>query len=136
MKWKRVATSYWTAAALGLFIAAVHGWWLVKSDHAGEVISGFGAALVVLGLFVAARPFVELGVRGMAAQQVQAPQFTPLFDSEGTIIREAKAAYQKNIDAAVPAVIVERVLAVLVVVTGTLLNGYGAPLARLLGLHG
>ena len=131
---KKLASSYVTLAGVSFCAATLHVWWLIQSSHAGEVISGFGATIIALGLWVAARPFIRTGIMDAARQQVQAPQFQAYLDSDGKMISEAQAAYNARVASVIPDIVTERVLAVLVIVLGTVLNGYGAPLARLLQL--
>jgi hypothetical protein len=124
---RAAAASYWTIGAAWAVMSALHWRWLWRSTHAGDVLSAYGAGLVVLGLLVAARPFIRAGVRRMAEQQAIPPQ-SPIWP-EG-----AWAKYEAKVLAAVPDVWAERVVAVGVVVIGTFLNGWGTPLARRWGL--
>ena len=72
---RRSLTSYWTAAILGLVLLGVYiawgVWW--EPGKRGEVVTGFGASLVVLGIFLAAHPFIRAGIRKTAASQVRSP---------------------------------------------------------------
>ena len=134
---RMVALSYRTVALLGSLAIVLHvRWYTVDKAPGDEVVSGFGAALVVLGIFVAARPFLRAGVRGMAEQTGQQTQYQGYIDDIGTMEAASRAADQARIEAAIPDVWAERVVAVVVIVTGTLLNGYGPLVARLLGLRG
>ena len=129
---RAAAASYWTAVAAWAVMSALHWRWLWRSAHAGDVLSAYGAGLVVLGLLVAARPFIRAGVRPTAIQSVaaQAPQTF----GYGGPRPEAYAAHDARVGAAMPDVWAERVVAVGVVVVGTLLNGWGTSLARRWGL--
>lgn len=122
----RVAlTSYWTAGLAWAVMTALHGRWLLRSAHAGDVLSAYGAALVVLGLWVAVLELMRVGLTETARRQTEsdfawfAEQMPTLRASE-----EAAAAETKR------TLIVERVAAGLIAVAGTLLNGWGTPLAR------
>ena len=126
------AASYWTAGFAYIVMSALHWRWLWRSTHASDVLSAYGAGLVVLGLLVAARPFIRAGVRRMAEQDVQAPQFGGWATAE--YVAEGWAAYRIRVDAVIPDVWAERVAAIGVLVVGTLLNGWGTPLARRWGL--
>lgn len=86
----------------------------------------------MLGLLVAARPYIRTGLHDIARQQVPAPQFPGYFNRDGMIER-IKADHERRIRAAMPDVIAERVVAVVAIIAGTLLNGYGSPLARVFG---
>lgn len=132
---RKLAVSYWAVGLFAIAMAVLHVWWLLQTDHAGEVLSGLGAMLQAIGLLVAAGPFIRTGLRGMAEQQVQAPQPPYLDDNEYSITRAAQTAYKAKIKAALPDVWAERVVAVVVIALGTLLNGYGTPIARLLGMR-
>ena len=134
---RTVALSYRTVALMRAVVLVLHvRWYTVDKAAGGEAVSGFGAALVVLGILVAARPFLRAGVRGMAEQTVQQTQYQGYVDDVGTMEAASRAADQARIEAAIPDVWAERVIAVVVIVIGTLLNGYGPPVARLLGLRG
>ena len=51
---------------LGVLAAFLHvRWYTVSKATGGEVLSGFGAALVGRGVLVAARPYVRLGYSGL-----------------------------------------------------------------------
>ena len=117
---------------LGGGIIALHAWWLIRSCHTGEVISAFGSALIALGLLIAAQPFVQAGFEGIAMQQVQAPHF-PGYRHSGGMMEEMREAHTDRVKAAIPGIWAERIIGVTVILLGTLLNGYGAPIARLAG---
>ena len=125
--WKRVALSYWTAVAIGLALLTLHAWWFAgcRAMPRAEVVSGFGAAMTVLGVFVAARPFIRMGVAGMASSLVYTPGPGFLIDDEGVVLGQMQAAHQARARQLEPDVRAERIVAVLVAAAGTLLNGYG-----------
>ncbi len=129
-KLRVAAASYWTAGAAWAVMTALHLRWLQRSAHAGDVLSAYGAGLVVLGLLVAARPFIRGGLS--AAVQAAMPQYQGYVGFPGRQI--PTMLEQREIEAQRPAirreVITERVIAVAVVVVGTLMNGWGTPLAR------
>lgn len=126
---RRVALSYWTVCLIGLALFGVHAWfWSSYPAHRAEVISGFGAALIVLGLWVAARPFIRSGLAVMVGQAMPPLQGAFLDgDLRGHQRREAMRPQVRR------DVIAERIIAVLVIAVGTLLNGYAAPLVRVSG---
>ena len=99
-------------------MTALHWQWLWRSSHASEVLSAYGAALVVLGLWVAILELVRVGLTETARQQTEsdfawfAEQMPALHASEKVAAVEAKRA-----------LIVERVAA-------GLMNGWALPLAR------
>ena len=131
---KRLAVSYWSVTLVGAVLFGLHAWWWsARPAQRGEIVSGFGATLIVVGLWVAARPYIRAGVQGIAEAQIQAPQFLPDLDEEGRIIAQTQAAYRQKVEAAKPDVRAERVIAVVVIVIGTGFNGYGAPLVRVFG---
>lgn len=129
-------TQSYTLASIGLgaLVIVLHAWWLSRSDHAGEVLSACGAAIVVVGLFVAAVPFLRAGVEAAAREKVQAPQGAYYDSAVGAFAQAAQAAYLAKVEAAIPGIWTERVVAVAIVIVGTLLNGYGTPIARVLGM--
>ena len=126
--------SYWTAGIAWAVMTALHGRWLWRSAHAGEVLSAYGAGLVVLGIGVAARPLIRQGLS--SAVQAAMPTYQGYTGFPGRKI--PSMSEQLQIEALRPMVrrevIAERVVAVSVIVAGTLLNGWGAPLARRWGL--
>lgn len=123
------AASYQTVGTVGAAVTALHVVWLTRSDHAGEVVSGFGSALVVFGVWIAAFPFIRRGLtritdRMPRASDVVLPEFRAMVLRQEE--REERAKQRRDqID--------ERIWGVAIVLLGTLLNGYGAPLARLAG---
>jgi hypothetical protein len=129
--WKRVVLNYWTPIVLGVALLVPHAWWfaLCSADTRSEPVAGFGALMIVLGLLVAARPFVLTGIRGTARQSVPVPYLGTFAMPEGHA-RRTKEAHERRISKAVPGVIAERVVAVIVVAVGTLVNGYSALLPR------
>ena len=130
----RILVSYWTAIFAWVVMTVLHLRWLHRSTHAGDVISAYGAGLTVLGLLVAARPFLKMGVDRTARSQV--PQLPFAFAAPDT--EEGMRPFREHQEAAFRyfrrEIIAERVIAVAVVVVGTLLNGWGTPLARRWGL--
>ena len=57
---RALGLSHWTVLAAGIVIFFLHVCWFirVRPDHRLEVVSGFGAMLIVLGIWVAALPFL------------------------------------------------------------------------------
>lgn len=96
-------------------------------------MSGFGAALVVVGVFIGSRPYIRAGVAGMI--QAALPKYRAGFLAGPNTTRqhhERVAAERPKVTRDVWA---ERVVAVSVVILGTLLNGYGPLVARLLHMR-
>lgn len=129
----REGLAHYGTALLALnWMTALHERWLWRSAHAGEVVSGYGAGLIMLGVFVGARPYLRAGI----SRTVEAglPPYRGAF-LQG---RGAAERHRERVAALRPAVALdvwaERVVAVLVVLLGTFLNGYGTPLARRWGL--
>lgn len=124
--------SYWTSFIAIVVMSGLHLRWLLRSAHAGDVLSAYGAGLVVLGVLVGSRPYLRSGIGNMVARSL--PSGGGVFPRT----REQAAAARKRIEEARPEVTrdvwAERVIAVGVVVVGTLLNGWGTPLARRWGL--
>jgi hypothetical protein len=129
---KRIAQSYWTIGIVGGAWLASHGWWITYPHQRGKNASGFGAFLTVLGVWIALLPYIRLGIRGMAEQQVQGAPLSAYHSTQ--TIADNEAIYREKVKAAVPNIYEERVVAVFLIVIGSLLNGYGTPLMRLLGL--
>lgn len=122
-------SSEWTAVGIGAVMLLLHGWWFWTSNHQAEVLSGFGAALTVLGVFVAAQPYIGKGLYETAREQVgicnpgDSPRLEPLQDEE----TESEGVRH---------VLKERVYGVILISVGSVLNGYGPALARALSLRG
>ncbi len=119
-------------SALAVFLHV--RWYTVDKSPGPEVLSGFGAALVGLGALVALRPYFRAGFAGLV--QAGLPVYGAGFwSSEDTLQahRERVAAERPRV---VLDVLAERVIAVVVVILGTLLNGYGPLVARMLHLRG
>lgn len=131
---RRLALSYHPPIYLGLVLAALHLAWGIWGEphHRGEVVSGYGSCLIVLGLLVAARPYV-LGGREAATSRAMKPSLHHATMSHEHSApshqeREAERAQVRS------SVIAERETSVVMIAIGTLLNGYGPPLIRVLGL--
>ena len=116
-----------------LGIAAGHMVWLTNDGSAGEVVSGFGAALILVGLAAIGLPMLRKGSINRAAAQVM-PQDRRLFlMPEDPVYDAALKTAEVEIRSSV---ITERVTAAVLIAAGTLLNGYGPVIARLLFLQG
>lgn len=133
---RRLALSYWTPITFGVALLGLHLAWAIRWEPTkrGEAVTGFGACLIVLGLLVGSRPYIRSGLQAVAAQQAFPPHFAA-YESDETIA-EKIGAHEARTVAATPDVIAERVIAVAVIVIGTLLNGYGSALVRWLGWEG
>ena len=144
---RRLALSYWTPTFAGLVLLGLHLAWAIRWDPArrGEIVTGFGACMIVLGLLVAARPYIRAGVRQLVDAEVgprppdrlrdaleaqfQRPVIVPdelLYLIDGARYASKRGEIRRD-------VLAERVIAVAVIGTGTLLNGYGPALVRILG---
>lgn len=146
---RRLALSYWTPALAGVVLLGLHLVWAIRWDPArrGEIATGFGAGLIVLGLLVAARPYIRSGVRHLVDTEVGPPpsdrrrdaldaQFQrPVIVPDELMYLVDGARYASKRVEVRRDVLAERVIAVAVIVAGTLLNGYGPALVRLLGLE-
>ena len=125
---RAAVTSYWTASLAWAAMSALHWSWLWRSAHAGDVLSAYGAGLVVLGVLVGSRPYLRTGF----AQLVESglPQYDGMTFSTDERWQAHKALVASERPKVRRDVWAERVVAVVVVVVGTLLNGWGTPLAR------
>lgn len=125
---RALGLSHWTALAAGIVIFVLHVCWLIRvsPDHRLEVVSGFGAMLIVLGIWVAALLFLRKGLKKTAADSMP-----PLVGSFAT-----PPEYDESREGQRPQarrdVTDERVLGVAAIAIGTILNGYAAPVARTL----
>ena len=126
---KKVLSNEWTAVALGLGALGLHLWWFAFSDHQGDVLTGLGGSLAALGIFVAAQPYIRKGLIETAREQVG------LQDTEEKI-RQLEAKEENAEKEGVRHVLKERVVGVLLIAAGSMLNGYGVAIARLISLKG
>lgn len=134
-RFRTIASSYWTALALGALAIFLHvRWYVVDKAAGGEVVSGFGAVLVVLGVFVGSRPYIRAGVAGLI--EAGLPALGAGFLIGPDTYREHQELVEKVRPQVTRDVWAERVVAVAIVILGTLLNGYGPLLARVLNLRG
>ncbi len=130
---RSLALSYWTPVLVGLALLGVHLAWAIRWEPArrGEVVTGFGAAMIVLGLFVAARPYIRLGlgpfIRGALTPDVGT------FVTDDSYDEQLKAIHAAELPEVTRDAWAERVIAVAVIAAGTILNGYGPLLVRLFG---
>jgi hypothetical protein len=122
---KGFLSSEWTAAAIGLVGLTLHLWWFVDSYHQGDVLTGLGGFLAALGIYIAAQPYIRKGVVETAREQVG------LDNGANSQIKEEEAEQE-----GVRHVLKERVVGVILIACGSMLNGYGMELARLFSLRG
>lgn len=135
---RRLALSYWTPSLAGLALLGLHLAWAVRWDpgRRGEIATGFGACLIVLGLAVAARPYIRAGRAATVAHNM--PPLDGCFLGPDQTAEEAQAEMAEREAERIRIatdVVAEREVAVVVIAIGTLLNGYGPSLVRLLGLE-
>jgi len=130
---RRISLSYWPVTAAAVIAIALHVIWFMNSPPAqrGEVITGSGAALIVLGLWVAARPFVRSGIEAATGQAM--PPVRGVFPVAAKESHEYHARREAQRPQIRRDVVAERVIAVVIIALGTLLNGYGTPIVRLFG---
>ncbi len=71
-RFRSLALSYWTPILVGLVLLGLHLVWAIRWEPTkrGEVVTGFGAALIVLGLFVASRPYIRSGLRALIEESL------------------------------------------------------------------
>ena len=130
---RRIVSSYWTALALGVVALALHvRWYVVDKAPGAEVVSGFGAVVVAITITAIGASLLLPGALDRATAGA-APQDFRMFwhkhDPEAGSKRDALLAEVRL------EIIVERLVIGGAVLIGTLLNGYGALVARLLGLR-
>jgi hypothetical protein len=125
---KKFALSNCAAVVWGIALFLLHVWWFIATAvcRKVEAVSGFGAALVALGIWLAVRPFFRKGVR-RAIEEAAGREISPLL---GFL---SLPSYHEEREAQRPQarrdVIGDRVGLVLIFV-GTLLNGSSAPIGR------
>jgi hypothetical protein len=125
--------SYWSTLCVGVIVLVLHVFWFVQTAHRAEVISGLGASIIALGIWIGARPYIRSGIAIATARAM--PPIRGVFmggpnATEYNLKRESMRPQVRR------DVIAERVIAVIAVVLGTLVNGYSASIVRLLGLEG
>jgi hypothetical protein len=120
-----------TILCAGLLLFAVHAlsFFLVKPAYRSDVIAGFGGAVICLGIWLAALPYLRKGLDKAVKEAM--PKHPGMF----SLSAETSAKASKNIEAAGPGVrrdiLDERVRGVLVIAAGTLINGYAGFWARI-----
>ena len=118
-----------TAAALGILVLAAHLEWFLVSSQQSQVLSGLGGSVTVLGILVAAQPYIRKGVRQAGREQAG------LEEARGD--RQHPDAEGKDAEAAgVRHVLKERVIGVALIGIGSILNAYGPAIASALKLRG
>lgn len=126
---RQTMASEWTAAAFGIFIVGLHLAWFLASARQSEVLSGLGGSVTVLGILVAAQPYIRKGVRQAGREQAG------LEEARGD--RQHPDAESKEAEAAgVRHVLKERVIGVALIGAGSVLNAYGPAIASILKLRG
>ena len=123
---RTAAASYTTAIVAFIVMTALHLRWLHLSAHAGDVLSAYGAGLVVLGVLVGSRPYLRTGFAGLVDAVLAQDDAGYLIGPD--YLRELEEQRRAARPQAVRDVLAERVIAVVVVIVGTLLNGWGRPL--------
>lgn len=126
---RRFIASEWTAAGLTVFVVGLHVWWFEKSAKQAEVLSALGGALTVLGVFVAAQPYIRKGLIETAREQIG---LHPPGETQRQMHDEESDAEFEG----VRHVVQERVAGVLLISLGSLLNGYGPAIGSWLSLRG
>ena len=126
---RRIIASEWTAACLTIFVIAFHAWWFGHSAKQAEVLSGLGGALTILGVFVAAQPYIRKGLIETGREQIG---LHPPGETQRQMHDEEEDAEAEG----VRHVLQERVAGVILISLGSLLNGYGPAIASWFSLRG
>ena len=114
---------------MGLVVLGLHLAWFLASAHQSEVLSGLGGSVTVLGILVAAQPYIRKGVRQAGREQ-------PGFE-EARGDRQHPDAEREDAEAAgVRHVLKERVVGVALIGAGSILNAYGSAIASALKFRG
>jgi hypothetical protein len=108
----------------------VHVIWL-RGTHNPVIGQRFGASLIVTGILITAHPVLRSGFRKAVDRQLSStsiPQRQPpnAAKKQAALLQDARPEVVND-------VIFERVVGVGVIITGTLLNGYGDLLLKLMG---
>ncbi len=131
---RTISSSYWTALALVALAMFLHVRWYTVDKAAGaEVVSGFGAALVALGVLVGSKPYIRAGIAGLI--EAGLPDGGAGVFGGPTYDASLKKLHDEMRPQVTRDVWAERVVAVATVILGTLFNGYGPLVARLAGLR-
>jgi len=129
MTWiKRTLGCRWTVLAVGIVFLLLHAQWFIRvsPNHQAEVVSGFGAVLIVLGIWLVALPFLRKGIEKATADAMPPPLSGFLVPPEYDESREAQRPQARR------DVMDEQVFGVITIVIGTILNGYATPIAHTL----
>ena len=122
---KRWLASEWTALGALVVVLLCHAAWFEVSDHQGDVLTGLGGSMTLVGVFVAAQPYIRKGLAKTAREQAGLESLV-----------DASAHQEEAESEALRHVVQERIAGVTLIGVGSLLNGYGLAIARLFGLKG
>ena len=126
---RQTMASEWTAAALGLVIVGLHIAWFLASARQSEVLSGLGGSVTVLGILVAAQPYIRKGVRQAGREQAGLEEARGDCQHPDAEREDAEAAGVRH-------VLKERVVGVALIGAGSILNAYGPAIASALNFRG
>jgi hypothetical protein len=119
------------AILLAIVILGGHLWWAIAQCDGSYLQSG-GAALIILGIIVASHPYWRQGFHDLVERQNPVRITGAFFGSnndDAQRFERRKAADPQ----ATKEVFEERYFAVVIIVLGTAINGYGALILRSLG---
>jgi hypothetical protein len=126
----RLVDAPWKIVLMTLVLILSHAAWF-RSGHEPVVIQRCGAALIMLGVLVAARGFLREGLDAAVNRQLPRSPFAPYYSEEiDKQWREKCAELRPEIERDVRA---ERGWAFRLITIGTALNGYGDLSACLFG---
>lgn len=133
LRFRPFVLPYWILLLAGAGLLGMHVAWAIwgEPDKRGEVVTGFGALLIVLGLIVAARPYLRLGL-GPFIQNALTPDVAA-YATDESYDEQLRATHAAELPEATRDAWAERVIAVAIIAFGTLLNGYGPALVRFCG---
>lgn len=126
---RTILASEWLAAALGVSLLLLHLFWLSRSEHQSDVSSGLGGALAALGIYIATQPYIRKGLTETAREQAG-------LDQPGERHKQANARQDEAEGEGVRHLVKERVVGVLFIAVGSVLNGYGPAIGHWLALRG
>ena len=119
--------SYWTAGIAWGVMTALHARWLWQWKHTGEVVSGYGAGLIALGLAHLLAAYLQPHALDRATAGAMPQDWRSFHRAHDPTASDRRQALWIEIR---KGIITERIVVAILVLIGTFLNGYGTPLAR------
>jgi len=127
---RKFLSRLWVWIFVAVIAVTAHLYWAIRTGKA-EWLQRSGASVIICGIFIVARPLIRSGVDRIANQQL--PRYPGTFAMATDSWKKHDDAIAKIRPEIVRDVQAERFFGVVVIVIGTVLNGYGDLLLRWFG---